>query len=87
MFVLRFLVLLPYRFQMILGSGLGRVAMIFLRERQKIAAVNLHICFPELEEDKIQALVRKHFESLGMGVFELGLAWWTSDANPTQKTN
>lgn len=76
--MLRVLVVLPYRLQMKLGRGLGRVAMKFLRERQRIATVNLRICFPELGDAEIQALVTKHFESLGMSVFELAMAWWLS---------
>ena len=62
-----------------LGRGLGRILCRFLSERRKIAAVNLRLCFPDLDDTEIRKLLRKHFESLGMGVFELALAWWLSD--------
>ena len=62
-----------------LGRALGRILCRVLSERRKIAAVNLRLCFPDLDDTEIRKLLRKHFESLGMGVFELALAWWLSD--------
>ena len=78
--ILRLLVLLPYRLQMALGRRLGRLLCRIIPERQNIAAVNLRLCFPELDENQLQDAVREHFESLGMGIFELALSWWISDA-------
>src|SRR5207344_2310877 len=37
---------------------------------------NLEICFPELDEKAREALLREHFASLGMAVFEFLRAWW-----------
>jgi KDO2-lipid IV(A) lauroyltransferase len=78
-FILRILAFLPYRRQMQLGRLLGRILYRVLSDRRKIAAVNLRLCFPEFDDTEIRKLLGKHFESLGMGVFELALAWWLSD--------
>jgi KDO2-lipid IV(A) lauroyltransferase len=77
--LLRVLSFLPYKRQMQLGRALGRIIYRALPERRNIAAVNLRLCFPEFDDNEIQALLKKHFESLGMGVFELALAWWATD--------
>ena len=77
--ILRLIVLLPQSARMACGRALGRLAGRFLKTRRHIAEVNLRLCFPELDEEEITALTRRHFESLGMGVVELGMAWWCSD--------
>jgi KDO2-lipid IV(A) lauroyltransferase len=58
------------------GRGLGRVALPLAGRRQRIAEINLRLCFPELGEEQRRELLRRHFESLGMGLMELALAWW-----------
>jgi KDO2-lipid IV(A) lauroyltransferase len=78
-FIMRILVLLPYRVQMTLGRALGRLLARAVPKRRRIAAVNLRICFPDLDEKELQQLLKEHFESLGMSIFELALAWWISD--------
>jgi KDO2-lipid IV(A) lauroyltransferase len=76
--VLRLVVLLPFGWQMRIGQRLGRVAMRLLPKRRRIVVVNLRLCFPELDEAAIDALTREHFESLGIGIVEVGLTWWIS---------
>lgn len=76
---LRLIVMLPQPVRMACGRGLGRLAGKLLDSRREIAITNLRICFPELSETEIAKLTRKHFESLGMGVVEVGMAWWCSD--------
>ena len=77
--ILRLIVLLPQPVRMACGRFLGRTAHKFLSSRRYIARRNLEICFPELDEQALTKLTRKNFESLGMGVIELGMAWWCSD--------
>lgn len=77
--LLRLLIVLPFRVQLALGAGLGRLLCLLLRERRRVAAVNLRLCFPELGERERARLLRRHFSSLGIGLFELGMAWWASD--------
>ena len=77
--VLRVACLLPIRMQQALGRGLGRLMHRVLRRRREIAARNIEICFPSLDARACAELVRTHFESLGIWVFEMGLATWASD--------
>ena len=44
--------------------------------RRRVAAENLRRCFPELDDDARRKLLRAHFDSLGLGVFEFLRAWW-----------
>jgi KDO2-lipid IV(A) lauroyltransferase len=44
--------------------------------RRRIARRNLELCFPELDARAREALLREHFASLGMAVFEFLRAWW-----------
>lgn len=78
--LLRLLVLLPYPALRLAGRGLGRLVGIVLPGRRRVVAANLRLCFPELGAQAQRALVARHFESLGLQVLELALAWWASDA-------
>ncbi len=68
---------LPYRLQMAMGRALGRIARRLARERRQIAATNLALCFPDLDRQARERLLRAHFESLGMGIVETAMSWWT----------
>lgn len=70
---------LPLTWQLSLGRLLGRLFYHFAPRRRHIARVNLQLCFPELTPLAQQQLLRQHFESLGMGLFEMLSAWWASD--------
>ena len=74
----RLLVLLPLPVQLMLGRQLGKLAGLS-KKRVHIARVNMSACFPEKSATEIDALVDKHFASLGMGIFELASCWWMSD--------
>ncbi|MDH3646302.1 MAG: LpxL/LpxP family Kdo(2)-lipid IV(A) lauroyl/palmitoleoyl acyltransferase [Gammaproteobacteria bacterium] len=78
--LVRLLCLLPYRPLMAVGRLLGRAALPLLAERRHIALRNIEKCRPELDDPQRKTLLKKHFESLGMAVFETGLAWWAKDA-------
>lgn len=71
--------LLPYRAQLWLGAGLGRLLAWLIPRRRRIAARNLELCFPELGPDQRAALLQKHYQNLGIGAFETGIAWWWPD--------
>lgn len=75
---MRLLAFCPYRVQLAAGRLLGRLAGLVLRKRRHIAAVNLALCFPQLDAGQRDALLRRHFESLGMTLVEHGLGWWAS---------
>jgi KDO2-lipid IV(A) lauroyltransferase len=68
---------LPYPLQMAIGRTLGRVMILLGHRRRRIAETNLGLCFPELDEPERKALLRDHFRSLGMGMVETAMSWWT----------
>lgn len=77
--VLRLLSLLPFRVLLILGAVLGRLMYHFGRRRRHVAATNIQLCFPELSEAERGTLLKQHFSSMGIMLFELALSWWASD--------
>ena len=70
---------LPYRCLNTLGPLVGRLAMKVMTERVYVAARNLQLCFPEKSEAERAQLLKKNFESVGMALFETGMAWFWSD--------
>jgi Kdo2-lipid IVA lauroyltransferase/acyltransferase len=78
--VLRLLALLPFpvllRLGRLLGLGLRHLPTSFTA----IARRNLELCLPELSGEQRETLLREHFASLGMGLMEIPLAWWSSPA-------
>jgi Kdo2-lipid IVA lauroyltransferase/acyltransferase len=75
---------LPWPLQRGLGRALGALLRIALRERRHVAARNLALCFPDLSDASRDTLLREHFSSLGIGVFEFARAWWGS-VDPMRK--
>ena len=70
---------LPWPLQRWLGRAIvGPALRISMRERRRIAARNLELCFPELERRARDARLREHFAALGTSLFEFGRAWWGS---------
>ena len=60
---------------------IGRLVGICLyhlgRKRRHIAAVNLSLCFPELDEVQRKLLLKQHYRFHGMGLIETFMAWWS----------
>lgn len=71
---------LPYRWQLSIGRLLGKIAYCALPRRRHIAAVNLRLCFPTLNEHQRQQLLKAHFAAIGIGIVETGMAWWMPTA-------
>ncbi len=71
---------LPLAWQLVLGKKLGRIFGYFAHRRRHIALINIQLCFPELNISQQEKLLQQHFESLGMGFFELLSAWWIKDS-------
>lgn len=67
---------LPFRWQMYLGCGLGRLLYRVAKRRRHIAETNIDLCFPELSIEARQQLVKQHFETNGITLFEVGIAWF-----------
>lgn len=74
--LLRSCVLLPYPILMALGRTLGRLLRSLPLRFVRVARRNLQLCLPELSASEREQLLTRHFESLGMGLFETVLSWW-----------
>lgn len=74
------LVQLPYPILSRLGETLGKLARPFLKRRERIARRNLELCFPNMSEELREAMIAKNFMSLGMALFETGMAWFWPDS-------
>jgi KDO2-lipid IV(A) lauroyltransferase len=78
--IMALLARLPWPLQRGLGRALGGVVRPLLGERRRIAARNLALCFPALDDVARASLLRQHFAALGIGLFEFARAWWGSVA-------
>jgi KDO2-lipid IV(A) lauroyltransferase len=71
----RLLALLPFRWQVGLGRGLGRIGYRLARGRRLVARTNLAICLPEYDARARERVVREHFGWLGVAAVCQGLSW------------
>ncbi|MDQ2701709.1 MAG: LpxL/LpxP family Kdo(2)-lipid IV(A) lauroyl/palmitoleoyl acyltransferase [Pseudomonadota bacterium] len=69
---------LPWPLQRGLGRVLGAGLRLAMGSRRRIAERNLELCFPALDADARQRLLRANFGALGIGLFEFARAWWGS---------
>jgi lipid A ethanolaminephosphotransferase len=69
---------LGWRASIWIHERVGRALWWLLPRRRRIVVRNLEICFPELDAAAIRALAKRHFESLGVCLGEIGLAWFGS---------
>jgi KDO2-lipid IV(A) lauroyltransferase len=70
------LVQLPYPLLLLLGRAIGLLIFAIPTARRHITLRNLQLCFPELDERARHRLARANFVSLGIALFETGIAWW-----------
>lgn len=68
---------LPHRVQMTLGKSLGPILKRVAKRRFTIASRNLELCFPEYDADQRGAILEGFKTSIGRGLFETGIAWFT----------
>lgn len=75
--LLRVLEPLPYPILAWLGRRIGgllaRLPLSFVR----IARRNIELCLPELSADARERILREHFRSVGIGIFETAMSWWS----------
>ena len=74
--LLRLITFLPYGLQSRAGRILGRLLYRIAGKRRRIAETNLRLCFPELDNEHREALLRRNFDHLGMEVIETAVSWW-----------
>ncbi len=68
----------PYRVQMALGKWIGRLFYRVAGHRRRVAEVNVSLCFPELTPDQRARFVKAHFVSVGQGLIETAMSWWST---------
>jgi Kdo2-lipid IVA lauroyltransferase/acyltransferase len=77
--ILRTLSALPFTWLLGLGKGLGKVLRLLVGSFNRTARRNLELCLPDLAPPEREYLLARHFESLGIALFETGLSWWASN--------
>lgn len=76
---------LPLSWLLALGRFLGRASMPFAPYRRDVTKNNLQLCFPKLSENELNNLLRKTFESAGMGFMETVAAWFSPNSHLKNK--
>jgi len=77
--VMRLVVMLPYPAVLAVGRGLGRIARRLPLPYVRVARRNIELCLPELGAPAREALLDRHFQSLGIGALESAMTWWGDD--------
>jgi Kdo2-lipid IVA lauroyltransferase/acyltransferase len=75
---MRVLAVLPFGSMVALQRAFGRAASRLTRSRQRVARRNLELCFPDLGERAIEALLTRHLEALAICFGEMSFAWFAS---------
>lgn len=70
---------LPHGARLAIGQRLGALVRLLAGQRQRVVARNLELCLPHTPAAERAQLLRDHFESLGIGLLEMAMAWWTPD--------
>jgi KDO2-lipid IV(A) lauroyltransferase len=79
---LRLFALLPWRMVQGLGAAIGWLSYKLPNRSREVTRINLSRCFPELDEQQLEQLLRRSLISIGMTLTESACAWiW-----PAQKT-
>src|SRR5438270_13442946 len=81
---LRLIEPLPYSMRLTFGRFVGRLLQSLPLSYVRIARRNIALCFPALSDLQRIALLRRHFESLGIGIFETAVTWWSKDRRVCQ---
>ena len=76
---LRLLESLPYPAMLVMGRLIGKLARRLPLHYVRVARRNMELCLPELSHEERERLIDRHFESLGIGVCESAMCWWSSD--------
>jgi KDO2-lipid IV(A) lauroyltransferase len=76
--LLRLLAMLPFSWMVAVGAALGAVLRLVATRFVRTARRNLELVFPELDHDARERLLDRHFQSLGIALLEVPLAWWST---------
>ena len=76
--LLRLTSYLPYSILMNLGDVIGSLIYKVSPHRREISKINIKLCL-DIKENELDTLVKENFRAIGRGVFEMAIAWWSSD--------
>ncbi|HKQ83900.1 MAG TPA: LpxL/LpxP family Kdo(2)-lipid IV(A) lauroyl/palmitoleoyl acyltransferase [Steroidobacteraceae bacterium] len=74
--VMRLFAPLPYPVLRVLGIGVGTLVHALPSAFKRVAHRNIDLCLPELPPAERRRILREHFHSLGIGLFETAMSWW-----------
>jgi len=77
--ILRLSAKLPLPCSTAIGKGIGTLAAFLFPYRKRIALTNFRLCFPEMSDQEHRKLLLRHYQAMGMGIFELAASWWKTD--------
>ncbi len=77
--LVRLCALADYPARVWIGRQIGRVLLRLMGRRRRIAEINLRLCFPEMADSERRYWLRRHFESIGIALVEMGATWWAPD--------
>lgn len=77
--LLRMSAALPLHARKRLGIALGEIGWRFAPKARRIVLRNLELCLPELTEQQRLEMARHNFRNMGIGLIDIGAAWWLSD--------
>jgi len=67
---------MPSRVLWVLGNGLGAFVSWFPTSNRRFAERNIELCFPEMDTQDRDHLVRQHFRLTGFAMMSLSVAWF-----------
>ena len=76
--LLRLTSYLPYSILMNLGDGIGNLIYTVSPHRREISEINIKLCLG-IKDNELDELVKENFRAVGRGIFEMAIAWWSSD--------
>lgn len=79
-FILWSIHFLPFRVIVAIGNGLGFLLFLLAAERRRVGDINLKLCFPDMNDEARNKLLRDHFRMFGRGLIERSVLWWSSAA-------
>jgi len=74
-FILRLVSLFPLPVIHFMGRFVGTSFNLFKNDLRKIARMNIHICFPELNKQQRDELVSESLKHVGIAILESGALW------------
>ena len=77
--LMRIGVFIPFSTQVIIGRTIGKAMYPFMSKLRSTAYSNISHCFPEKKQSQVNALVKSHFEAIGISLFETANAYYASD--------